>query len=216
MRETGQEVVLRNAQNLEVSVAKSNIRKRANAQMSLMPTGLLDTLPESERNDLVAFLTRLGKPGDYDASKGGVARVWRVLPVTHRMDQGGWEKITKGDFTASWTAMESGIGNHTWSTLTSQVSGALAKADFAPTNIPAHVTLTSVFVATTFTLAKPGPVTLAVDGLAKPELWVNGQKLTKLANSFPAGTHTLVLRLDGSKLPDSVRLKSTDVSWSLN
>ena len=216
VRETGQEVVLRNAQNLEVSVAKSNIRKRSNAQTSLMPSGLLDTMPESERNDLVAFLTRLGKPGDYDASKGGVARVWRVLPVTHRMDQGGWDKITKGDFTASWTAMESGIGNHTWSTLTSQVSGALAKADFAPTNIPAHVTLTSVFVATTFTLAKPGPVTLAVDGLAKPELWVNGQKLTKLANSFPAGTHIIVLRLDGAKLPDSVRLKSTDVSWSLN
>ena len=216
VRETGQEVVLRNAQNLEVSVAKSNIRKRANAQMSLMPTGLLDTLPESERNDLVAFLTRLGKPGDYDASKGGVARVWRVLPVTHRMDQGGWDKITKGDFTATWTAMESGIGNHTWSTLTSQVSGALAKADFAPTNIPAHVTLTSVFVATTFTLAKPGQVALAVDGVAKPELWVNGQKLAKLANSFPAGTHIIVLRLDGAKLPDSVRLKSTDVSWILN
>ena len=216
VRETGQEVVLRNAQNQEVSVAKSNIRKRANAQSSLMPTGLLDTVSESDRNDLVAFLSRLGKPGDYDASKGGVARFWRVLPVTHRMDQGGWEKIIKGDLTAKWTAMESGIGNHTWSTLTSQVSGALAKADFTPTNIPPYVTLTSVFVATTFTLAKPGPVTLAVDGLAKPELWVNGQKLTKLANSFPAGTHIIVLRLDGAKLPDSVRLKSTDVSWSLN
>jgi putative heme-binding domain-containing protein len=216
VRETGQEVVLRNAQNLEVSVAKSNIRKRANASQSLMPTGLLDTVAESERNDLVAFLTRLGKPGDYDASKGGVARVWRVLPVTHRMDQGGWDKITKGDFTAKWTAMESGIGEHTWRPATSLVSGALAKPDFAPGSAPVHVTFTSVFVATTFTLAKPGQVTLAVDGVAKPEIWINGQRLSKLANSFPAGTHTIVLRLDGAKLPDSVRLKSTDVSWALN
>lgn len=217
VRETGQEVVLRNAQNLEVSVAKSNIRKRANASQSLMPTGLLDTVAESDRNDLVAFLTRLGKPGDYDASKGGVARVWRVLPVTHRMDQGGWDKITKGDFTAKWTAMESGIGEHTWSTLTSQVNGALSKADFGPlAEVPKHVTVTSVFVATTFTLAKPGQVTLNMEGIAKPEIWVNGQRLSKLANSLPAGTHTLVLRLDGAKLPDSVRLKSTDVSWSLN
>ncbi|TXT51850.1 MAG: membrane-bound dehydrogenase domain-containing protein [Limisphaerales bacterium] len=217
VRETGQEVILRNAQNQEVSVAKSNIRKRANASQSLMPTGLLDTLPESDRNDLVAFLTRLGKPGDYDASKGGVARVWRVLPVTHRMDQGGWDKITKGDFTAKWTAMESGIGEHTWKPLTSLVNGALSKTDFGPlAEVPKHVTVTSVFAATTFTLAKPGQVTLAVDGVAKPELWVNGQKLTKLANQFPAGTHTVVLRLDGAKLPDSVRLKSTDVSWSLN
>lgn len=215
VRETGQEVVLRNAQNQEVSVAKSNIRKRANAQTSLMPTGLVDALPESERNDLIAFLSRLGKPGDYDASKGGVARVWRVLPVTHRMDQGGWDKITKGDFTAKWTAMESGIGNHTWSTLTSRVSGALAKADFTPANIPPFVTLTGVFVATTFTVAKPGQVAFTVDGVSKPELWVNGQKLAKLANEFPAGTHTIVLRLDGAKLPESVRLKSTDVSWAL-
>ena len=61
--------------------------------ISLMPTGLLDTLPEGERNDLVAFLSRLGKPGEFDASKGGVTRLWRVLPVTHRMDQGGWDKI---------------------------------------------------------------------------------------------------------------------------
>jgi hypothetical protein len=197
-------------------VAKTNIRKRANATQSLMPTGLLDTVSEADRNDLVAFLSRLGKPGDYDASKGGVARVWRVLPVTHRMDQGGWDKITKGDFTAKWTAMESGIGEHTWKPATSLVSGALAKADFGPGNAPGHITFTSVFVATTFTLAKPGQVTLAVDGLAKPELWVNGQKLTKLANQFPAGTHTVVLRLDGAKLPESVRLKSTDVSWSLN
>lgn len=216
VRETGQEVILRNAQNQEVSVAKTNIRKRANATQSLMPTGLLDTVSEADRNDLVAFLSRLGKPGDYDASKGGVARVWRVLPVTHRMDQGGWDKITKGDFTAKWTAMESGIGEHTWKPATSLVSGALAKADFGPGNAPGHITFTSVFVATTFTLAKPGQVTLAVDGLAKPELWVNGQKLTKLANQFPAGTHTVVLRLDGAKLPESVRLKSTDVSWSLN
>ena len=216
VRETGQEVVLRNAQNQEVSVAKSNIRKRANASQSLMPAGLLDTLPESDRNDLVAFLSRLGKAGDYDASKGGVARVWRVLPVTHRMDQGGWDKITKGDFTAKWTAMESGIGEQTWKPLTSLVNGALAKADFAPSNMPGHVTLTSVFAATTFTLAKPGQVTLAVDGIAKPEVWVNGQKLTKLANQFPAGTHTVVLRLDGAKLPESVRLKSADVSWALN
>ena len=217
VRETGQEVILRNALNQEVSVAKTNIRKRANASQSLMPTGLIDTLPESERNDLIAFLSRLGKPGEFDASKGGVARVWRVLPVTHRMDQGGWDKITKGDFTAKWTAMESGIGEHTWTPMTSLVNGALSKADFGPlADVPKHVTLTSVFVGTTFTLAKAGPVTLTVDGVAKPEIWVDGQRLSKLANSFSAGTHTVIVRLDGAKLPESVRLKSTDVNWTLN
>jgi putative heme-binding domain-containing protein len=226
VRETGQEVVLRNAQNQEVSVAKANIRKRANASQSLMPTGLLDTVSEGDRNDLVAFLSRLGKPGDYDASKGGVARVWRVLPVTHRMDQGGWDKITKGDFTAKWTAMESGIGEHTWRPATSLVSGALAKADFAPGSAPIHVTFTSVFVATTFTLAKAGAVTLNVEGANTTDAWLNGNKAKvntpgakgalALTSQIPAGTHTVILRLDGAKLPDIVRVKSADVSWSLN
>ncbi len=226
VRETGQELILRNAQNLEVSVAKNNVAKRANG-LSLMPSGLVDALPESERNDLIAFLSRLGKPGDYDASKGGVARVWRVLPVTHRMDQGGWDKITKGDFTAKWTAMESGIGEHTWTTLTSQVNGALSKADFGPlADVPKHVTLTSVFVGTTFTLAKAGQVTLSVEGANTADAWLNGSKAKVMApgakqnlaltSQLPAGTHTIVIRLDGAKLPESVRLKSTDVSWALN
>ncbi|MFA6543248.1 MAG: PVC-type heme-binding CxxCH protein [Limisphaerales bacterium] len=217
VRETGQEIVLRNAQNQEVSVAVANVRKRSNAQTSLMPAGLLDTLPESDRNDLVAFLSRLGRPGEFDASKGGVVRVWRVLPVTHRMDQGGWEKITKGDFTAKWTAMESGIGNITWTTLASLVNGSLTKSEFAAlTDMPKSVTLTSLFVGTTFSLAKAGPVTLNVEGIAKPEIWIDGQRLSKLGNNFSAGTHTLILRLDGAQLPEKVRVKSAEASWSLN
>ena len=218
VRETGQEVILRNAQNQEVSVAKTNIRKRANAQTSLMPTGLLDTLPESERNDLVAFLSRLGKPGDYDASKGGVARLWRVLPVTHRMDQGGWDKITKGDFTAKWTAMESGIGEHTWSFVPTLVNGALAKTELvALAKVPMHVTLTSVFAGTTFTVAKAGPVTLRFEGVAKPEVWLDGQKAVgaaALTSVLQPGVHTLVVRLDGAQLPELLRVSSIDVSFT--
>ena len=218
VRETGQEVILRNAQNQEVSVAKTNIRKRSNSQTSLMPTGLLDTLPESERNDLIAFLSRLGKPGEFDASKGGVARLWRVLPVTHRMDQGGWATITKGDFTAKWTAMESGIGEHTWSLVPTLVNGALAKADFtALAKVPPHVTLTSVFVGTTFTVGKAGPVTLRFDGLPKPEVWLDGQKSTgaaALTSVLQPGVHTLVLRLDGAQLPELLRVTSADVSFA--
>ena len=106
------------------------------------------------------------------------------------------------------------------------MSGALAKADFGPGNAPGHITFTSVFVATTFTLAKPGPVTLSIEGANTTDAWLNGNKAKvntlgakgalDLTNQLPAGTHTVVLRLDGAKLPDSVRLKSTDVSWSLN
>ena len=216
VRETGQELILRNALNQEVSVAKNNIAKRANG-LSLMPSGLLDSVAEADRNDLLAFLSRLGKAGDFDASKGGVARAWRVLPVTHRMDQGGWDKITKGDFTAKWTAMECGLKDgHTWTPLTSLVNGALSKTDFGPlATVPGHVTLTSLFVATTFTVAKAGPVALTLDGVTKPEVWLDGKAAT-LTTDLQPGAHTIILRLDGAKLPDQIKLKSTDVNWSVN
>ncbi|NBV23451.1 MAG: hypothetical protein EBS05_16220 [Proteobacteria bacterium] len=222
IRETGQELILRNSQNQDVSVPKTNIRKRANSQLSLMPSGLMDTVSEGDRNDLIAFLSRLGKPGEFDASKGGVARVWRVLPVTHRMDQGGWDKITKGDFTAKWTAMECGLKEgHTWSSLASLVNGALPKSEFATlADVPKHVTLTSLFVGTTFTVAKGGPVTFRVDGPAKTEAWLNGQPVkapgAALTTTLPAGTHTLVIRLDGAQLPEKLKVSSGDVAFATN
>ena len=152
--------------------------------------------------------SRLGKPGEFDASKGGVARAWRVLPVTHRMDQGGWDKITKGDFSAKWTAMECGLRDgHTWTPLASLVNGALAKTDFASlADVPKHVTLTSVFAGTTFTVAKAGPVTFTLAGPAKPEVWLDGQLAKNhgpvgspatLTTTLGAGVHTLIIRLDG-------------------
>ena len=147
-----------------------------------------------------------------------MARVWRVLPVTHRMDQGGWGKFTKGDFNATWTAMESGLKDkHTWSTVTSLVNGALAAEDLAAlAKVPGHVTLTSLFAGTTFNVTKAGPVTFQLEGVAKPEGWIDGKPAKNLSAVLEPGTHTIVLRFDGGKLPESARLRSGDVLFLLN
>ena len=79
-RETPQEIFLRNATGQETGVPKANIVGRENIG-SLMPAGLVDPLPERERVDLYAFLSQLGKPGVYDASKGNVARFWQLAPA---------------------------------------------------------------------------------------------------------------------------------------
>ena len=68
VRESNEELILRNAANQEVSVPKNDIHSRANGA-SLMPSGLIDTLTNNERPDLFRFLGELGKPGPFDASR---------------------------------------------------------------------------------------------------------------------------------------------------
>ncbi|HTG43565.1 MAG TPA: PVC-type heme-binding CxxCH protein, partial [Verrucomicrobiae bacterium] len=81
LRETGEQLILRDASNREISVPKSTISKRTIGG-SIMPAGLIDALSEQEQADLYRFISELGKPGKYDASKGNVARIWQVLPRT--------------------------------------------------------------------------------------------------------------------------------------
>ena len=68
----------------EIPIQKNNVKSRALGG-SLMPSGLIDNLPSEERVDLFRFLSELGKPGPFDASKGNVARFWKVRPGTHSL-----------------------------------------------------------------------------------------------------------------------------------
>src|SRR5690606_31606220 len=79
-KEGDTEILLRTADNQEISIPAHNIARRTNIG-SLMPAGLIDTLLPEERLDLIKFLSELGKPGDYDASKGGVARAWKLYLI---------------------------------------------------------------------------------------------------------------------------------------
>lgn len=97
-RESTDGVVLRDATGGEVTVATRDIASRTNVG-SLMPAGLIDALPDDERADLIAFLSRLGRPGDFDGAKSGVARLWKIYAVVSRLQLIPLEKITSGDFT---------------------------------------------------------------------------------------------------------------------
>ncbi len=212
VRETGQELILRNAQNQEVSVAKNNVRKRSNG-LSLMPSGLVDTLSEGERLDLFRFLTELGKAGNYDASKGGVARVWQVLAGTTFIEQDGFERVVKGEVKQGWKP------------LLARVSGGLAAEDIAELGKSQADRLVTFYTSTQFTVAKEGPVTFELDGVTKPEVWIDGVKAaiqgasgakSSLTPNLKPGPHTLVLRLDARQLPEQFKLRCGDVNWAQN
>ena len=206
VRENATEVHLRDAANREVSLAVKDIARRANVG-SMMPAGLLDGMLPEERLDLVKFLAMLGRPGDYDAAKGGVARLWKIYAVTSFNQQLGIERVVQGDAAlADWLATPT------------LVNGTLRKEAYAAQIVPARGNVRELFAAVRFVSAQSGPVTFHFTGHAK-RLWVNG-KLTPVSSTLvapvSAGLNTLVLQLDEITLPDAIRLRSDQVTFLTN
>ncbi len=207
-RETPQEIVLRNAAGAEQAIAKADVAKREQGTLSLMPGGLLDPVGEQEQLDLFAFLSRLGKPGDFDASKGGVARRWRIYVESHTDQQ-------NGQGNAMW---DSPLDAKQWSPTYALVSGQLtrpvmdeaAKRQF-------WVGTLAIYLATELQTTQAGPVKLKLDA-THGEVWVDGKKIGGTGESsvdLPAGKHRVIVKLDPKLIPDSLRLVS-DASFVLN
>jgi putative heme-binding domain-containing protein len=202
-KETDTEVVIRTADNKEVSIATKEIARRTSVG-SLMPAGLVDTLVPEERLDLFKFLSQLGKPGDYDAAKGGVARAWKLYLVLSSNQHLGVERVVAGDFTLN-----------DWQPAYSLARGALPK-EASETAYPNRNNNRGLFAATQFE-SKGGPAKFALTGEAKG-IWVNG-KVVKPAPEFTletkTGTNVIVLQLDDVK-PADVKLSSAGVVFLLN
>jgi len=208
-RETQDEVVLRISTGAEVSVAKTQIESRQNSTLSLMASGLLDNLGEQDKLDLIAFLSRLGKPGEFDASKGGVARKWHIYTFTHEDQQ-------QGRHNDVW---EKSLEDKMWQPAYALVSGRLTKSVLQEvSNRAVWVGTLAIFAATEIQTAKAGPVKLKLDAAAG-EVWIDGQKVGGAGESkadLAAGTHRVLIRFDPRSVPDDVRLESPDATFVAN
>ena len=186
VRESNEELIVRDATNKELSIPKKNIASRK-VGGSLMPSGLLDALAPNERLDLLRFLSELGKPGPYDASKQNVARVWRVSLT----DDGKVEN---------------------WAPVYTTVSGTLQKRD-----LEGELALANrrepFFAAARFETASSGTVKLHLEGVQTPKAWLDGKPIggnTDLAADLPAGTHVFKLKLDPAGLSAGIKLQISD------
>ena len=181
-----------------------------------MPPALILGLTEKEQLDLYRFLAELGKAGPFDATKTGVARTWRLLPGTHRVEQYGIHKIVEADFEKKWSNHVLGAGNGAgWKILPARVNGDLPAADIVQTaSVGRNVGLVHVFAGTKFEMQKAGNATFTLNKGVKAEVWIDGKPLGR-ANQFTtkvaAGKHRIVFRLDAKALPKVLRLESTDV-----
>ncbi len=77
VRKTDTGVILRTSEDKEVTIAANNIFSQKDAP-SLMPPGLTDGLTRPEFVDLVAFMSKLGKEGDYKVTPQRFIRTWRT------------------------------------------------------------------------------------------------------------------------------------------
>src|SRR5262249_36155428 len=145
-----------------VTIPKNNIQNRATG-LSMMPSGLVDSLTSNERLDLFRFLSELGKPGPFDASKGNVAPAWELFPPTPPTSPFGDQKILRTDLT-----------NNSWTPVRSLVDGRLLKEELAaPLKEVESRNPEAVFAAARFQLASSGPASFKLTGADGCTAWID-------------------------------------------
>jgi putative heme-binding domain-containing protein len=196
VRESDREIVLRDANDKLITIAKKDIEQRGQAG-SLMPSGVVEMMFEQERYDLIRFLSELGKPGPFDATKAQAAKLWRVLPVNNP-EPAVIERVSKADPALLWTSVPS------------MVSGGLPRAELEAIKGATK----GIFLATRFDMPKPGAANFQLAMGNVRRMWVDGKPVSfgkELRLNFDAGTHTMVLQAELSALPERLVVKSGDV-----
>jgi putative heme-binding domain-containing protein len=208
LRETDEQLFLRDVSNKDVSVPKSNVSKRTIGG-SLMPAGLIDALSEKEQADLYRFLSELGKPGPYDASKNNVARFWRLMPRTLDISQFEDEK-----------AVSIPLTDQSWFPAGTLVDGTLPTGELeAALKRLASRSPSGIYAAARFETSKTGPVHLTFDPAPKAGVWIDGKAAgtaDELTIDLPSGPHALAVRFEIRSLPEHLRLRSNDASFLTN
>lgn len=209
VRENNDELVIRDASNKEISIAKKKIRKKTQGG-SLMPSGLIDALTHQEQLDLFKFLSELGKPGAFDASHPNVARLWKVSIESIHAEQFGDDKILKSD----WSAEQ-------WRMAPTYVDGHLVRAELKHAAPPAPGNATvSVFCATEFRVTQNGTVPLDLSVEGKPTAaWLDGKPVVcekEIKPELKSGLHRIVFKFDPKHLPESIRVASPEAAFSTN
>lgn len=203
VRETKTELVLRDAEDRQVTIPVSSIESKKDGR-SLMPDGTVDALTRPELVDLVRFLSELGKVGDYAVGRARVARRWQTLS---------W---TKEAHTAlNRTSFDTAATDHaslTWEPAYGQVSGDLPFDDLPKYQIHANTPPTT-FLRTQLEATTPGRIELRFADAQGLSLWLDGKPTplsTPLILELSSGIHTLTLAVDHAARKPFVRLELLD------
>ncbi|MCG3197625.1 MAG: hypothetical protein GHCLOJNM_02113 [bacterium] len=183
LRETENEVVLRDQVEDEIPISKDDIENRRDTG-SLMPNGLADLLTRSELVDLVRFLSELGKSGPYSTPNIPVVRRWRVLERVAEMPAGSEPDPLEGVLSEG--------GPYLWTPAYGKVSGILPAEDFGGDE-------SAAFARCEVEVTSPGEVRFELNSAEGLSLWVDNSPVEVSKNTLVTlerGIRQLTFRID--------------------
>lgn len=200
---TDDELVIRDATGKLIRIARDEVVQVKQGK-SLMPAALLDRVSQQDQLDLIKFLTRLGKPGEFDASRQTVARVLEVFAGTHRIEQEGNGDIIAGKPIDGWKPVQARVSG--------KIDGETLKQLTAQ---PRHISLVNIYLRTQVEVGSETAATFTVDNIDEAHVWVDGedQGTTKQPIQLKPGKHTLLLQIDARDLPGSIAIRSENVTF---
>ncbi len=209
VREADGVLVLRTAEDKEITIPVKDIAERSKSTKSLMPEGITDQLTKQDFADLTRFLSELGKVGgNYAPSKARVVRRWQVIEPT----QANLNLFRRARVSA---AAEDG-GAFTWSPAYSKVSGDLPLAE-QPKFTVWNDTAAQTVLRFQLDVTTAGAAKLKFNAVAGLTVYVGNAPIEPKAETlleFKSGVQTVTILIDRSKRTEDVRVELEDVEKS--
>jgi putative heme-binding domain-containing protein len=200
VRQTNTSLILRDAEDREISVALKSIDEQVNGA-SLMPAGLIDKLTQSELVDLVRFLSELGKVGKFQVSRARVVRRWQTLipnqEASYRLRRTRLASVAQPDPAFTWKS--------TYSTVAGELP--LLEQPLLPFKGPFQKNPEGLaIVRFEFDISTAGEIDLAMSLTDGVTMWLDGDPIepqsTRRLNP-KTGRHQVTLAVNTTKVKDT-------------
>ena len=209
VREANGVLVLRTAEDKEISIPTKDIVERPQATTSLMPEGLTEQLTKQEFADLAAFLSQLGKVGGpYAPNKARLVRRWQAIDPT---------PANLNLFRRTRVSAAAEADNpFAWSPAYSQVAGDLPLASLPKFTVWNDTAAQSV-VRFQLDVTTAGAAKLKFNSVAGLTVYLGNTPVEPKSETtldLKTGVQTVTVLIDRSKRTEDLRVELEDVEKS--
>ncbi|SFI65298.1 c-type cytochrome [Planctomicrobium piriforme] len=189
---TADSLVLKDATGKQISVPLADIDEEIEGK-SLMPKGLVNFMTHAEFLDLTAFLSELGKPGEYGIRSTQRMQRYRVLLQAPESLLQQVPTLTNYEDLV--------LESENWVAAYARVNGQLPLAELATkTGSPV------VYLKGEIACSEAGPVTIQLKSTAGTTVWLDSQELGSAPQfnvELTPGVHAVIVRVDTTQQPDA-------------